>query len=234
MKVKLIFDVARQLMSDQIAGYKWRKLYRVMHRIYQPRTDSYFNIMRNMAALGRLAELKGRRVNNFADAVAEYMFWAIYENRNEKLVYSYNTLPLNERFEFIAKTWRTAHQNISADFPDVAPLIEYIQINNADDCYGSYHYPKRTIYMTPIGLERDINFVMGTVVHEYVHVLQHAHHTTLPPELLNPFHTHYWLKGAIKSRKRIHEKEAYFVGDKMSKNFYTKFGLYLANLYSHD
>lgn len=223
-----IFSRAIEKIYVKLRPALWRAQYRIIHRMRDRYDMSEIPAAWNIAKLGLLANPHGRRFKRTVRKIRDNMFDAIIDNNDELLAWNFHLATIEERMEFTKNTLMTMHKKMSAEQPDIRPVLKHVvkESNPVGKNIHGLYFSNATISMTELGLSQELNEVADTMAHEYTHALQRAKKSALPPHVLDFIHYHWRGYKWTPYLLRPQETEAYLAGTRVGQNFEDKFTKY--------
>lgn len=188
-------------------------------------------LLYNFEKLNLLQHQRGERIKNMARLIMFNMINTIIENNEEIVVMNYNLLDEKQRIDFITKTLMATHKKISVHIPAVSDavrtvIVDYEYDTKYPDEPARAYYDKsaQLIGLCPLILSDDnINSVIATMSHEYVHALQAVYKSALPTPILKFSWEYYNTMHKLPHSQRTIEKEANKVTRMVRNSFNTRF-----------
>lgn len=226
-------------MRDTVRRMRWRKLYRLMHKITY-NENIYFTAAYKMRQLGRLLSAPGATASHtkrMADKIRKEMFAIIYESPGYELtMYNYDITDKKWQYEMAAGITCDLHERMSKT-PAMRSALRRVKIltnqephyqkrKEEDMPFGNYCSGSKTVGFSRRGLSQDMAGIMKTIAHEYTHVLQESYSTEMPSSLIQFTRNHRIANRLTPYRKRIKEIEAHAVGQNIRKDFEQLYEIY--------
>ncbi len=213
----------------------WRELYHTMHTIdTDKKLPLYYAIWLNMK-LGFLASQRGRRTKNLVKEIRRNLFSALVNHSDQTTIENYHIATLEEKQKLAFYiTWRL-HSSMTYSHPNIYDNLQEVFFHDSQEYerthkdptpHGEYNTKKGTVHYYSKTFEMDLNELLNTIVHEYIHAMQQNSESILPKKIINFQKKHskaYWKTPYIF---RPDEIEADRLAGLVLKNFDKNFKRY--------
>lgn len=207
----------KEKFSSAIAKLKWRTLYNVMHELESSDNMTFIPALWNMRLIGEIIDPVGGRIDKLVDKLMHTTFQVIYENHYELSVLAYDNLDEEQKFDLIKNITWGLHKKI-ATTPKMKNALRDVKLYQPRDSEklakkkkfmtGQYNIYNQDITYSARGLNRPVNAVISTIIHEYIHVLQTTYNSALPTPILNISYKRPLARILTPYKKRALEIEA--------------------------
>ncbi len=188
-------------------------------------------LLYNFEKLNLLQNQRSERIKNMARLIMFNMINTIIENDEEITVMNYHLLDEKQRIDFISSILMQTHKKISVHIPAVSDavrtiIVDYEYNTKYPDEPARAYYDKSAQQIAlcqPILSDDNIDSVIATMSHEYVHALQAVYKSALPTPILKFSWQYYNTMHQLPHSQRTIEKEANKVTRMVRKSFNTRF-----------